>query len=154
MSNAPEQFEQLSRLLKLKRYEQPPPRFFEDFSGRVLVGIESGKSSSRFVFEIPWVTRLVRMLETNPLVAGSFATSVCALLLGGIVYSEYIDQSPAPAVATSDSMMSVASVIPQPDGHPADTAVSSTNAIFNPGVPGSPMLPIQAVHVSYTLGGQ
>ena len=152
MSNAPDEFEQLSRLLKLKRYEQPPPRFFEEFSGQVLVGIESTKSSSRFVFEIPWLTRLVRMLETNPLVAGSFATSICALLLGGIVYSEYVDQSPAPAVATSDGMVSVASVIPQPDGHPAEIVASSTNAIFSSGMPGSPLAPMQLI--SYTPGGQ
>ncbi len=98
MSNAPEEFEQLRKLLKLKRYEQPPPRFFNEFSGQVIDGIEraaSRGSADRFLDNAPWLVRFFRTLERNALVEGSFVTGVCALLIGGIVYSEYVVDQPS-----------------------------------------------------------
>jgi hypothetical protein len=41
METSPENFESLRKLLKLKRYEQPPPRFFNEFSGHVIARIRS-----------------------------------------------------------------------------------------------------------------
>jgi hypothetical protein len=41
MEQSPENFESLQKLLKLKRYEQPPPRFFNEFSGNVIARIQS-----------------------------------------------------------------------------------------------------------------
>ena len=41
MESSPENFESLQKLLKLKRHEQPPPRFFNEFSGRVIARIQS-----------------------------------------------------------------------------------------------------------------
>jgi hypothetical protein len=96
MSNEPEEFEQLRKLLRLKRYEQPPPRFFNEFSGRVIAGIETEAAQNpaeRLLARASWLAGFFRTLERNALVAGSFVTSVCALLIGGIVYSEYMDQT-------------------------------------------------------------
>ena len=109
MSNAPEEFEQLRKLLKLKRHEQPPPGYFNTFSTRVLDRIENETADPawRLWQEAPWLKRLLNFLELNPMAAGAFAAGVCALLLGGIVYSEYggdaqlaampADRQPAPA---------------------------------------------------------
>jgi hypothetical protein len=96
MSNEPQEFEQLRALLRLKRYEQPPPRFFNEFSSRVMAGIEADAARSpaeRFLAGASGLARFFRALERNALVAGSFVTGVCALLIGGIVYSEYMDQT-------------------------------------------------------------
>ncbi|HMJ89276.1 MAG TPA: hypothetical protein VK530_05645 [Candidatus Acidoferrum sp.] len=44
MESSPENFESLQKLLRLKRYEQPHPRYFNDFSSRVLARIEVGEA--------------------------------------------------------------------------------------------------------------
>jgi hypothetical protein len=44
METSPENFDALQKLLRLKRYEQPHPRYFNDFSSRVLARIEAGEA--------------------------------------------------------------------------------------------------------------
>ena len=41
MNAEPENFDQLCRLLKLKRHESPPPRYFNDFSSQVIARIRN-----------------------------------------------------------------------------------------------------------------
>jgi hypothetical protein len=90
MSNAPEEFEQLRKLLKVKRYEQPPPGFFNNFSTKVVNRIEAhNEGVGQAWAEAPWLRKFMMLLETNPLAAGLFGLSVCGLLVSGIAYSEY-----------------------------------------------------------------
>ena len=52
-----ENFEDLRRLLVLKRYEQPPPRYFNDFSRKIIARIEAGEGEVYVsVFE-QWLAR-------------------------------------------------------------------------------------------------
>lgn len=44
MDSSPENFESLQKLLRLKRHEQPPPRYFNEFSGRVIARIQAGEA--------------------------------------------------------------------------------------------------------------
>lgn len=81
-------FDQLQRLLKLKRYELPPPRYFNEFSGQVTARIRAGESSSsdrvqRAVSQSPWLRQIWQAIESRPAIAGVFATGICGLLLAG-----------------------------------------------------------------------
>jgi hypothetical protein len=97
MNSDQENFEQLRRLLALKRYELPPPRYFNDFSSQVIARIragERGESSSALeslFADTSWLQRLWGALESRPAFAGAFGATMCGLLLAGIVYSSNVD---------------------------------------------------------------
>ncbi|MDB6020464.1 MAG: hypothetical protein JWQ04_321, partial [Pedosphaera sp.] len=88
MSTAPEEFDKLQKLLKLKRYEQPPPGYFNNFSTLVLNRIER-ESEHAEAGEGAWMKKFLGMLETNPFAAGIFGMSICGLLISGIAWSQY-----------------------------------------------------------------
>ncbi len=88
MSREQENFEQLRRLLSLKRYEQPPPRYFNDFSAQVIARIEAGqRADDAPVWEPSWLQRFWSALETRPVWAGALGVFICGLLVSGMVYS-------------------------------------------------------------------
>lgn len=87
-------FGELQRLLKLKRYEQPPPRYFNDFSAKVISHIQEDTSVTRFeatnnlVSRIPWLRRIWRKLEAQPALSGMIATVACGLMVAGVFFME------------------------------------------------------------------
>jgi hypothetical protein len=87
----PEQqdFEQLRRLMKLKRYEQPPPRYFNDFSSKVIARIEAGEGRPPF-FLMTWMERAVSVLGARPAFSGLFGALACLGIIGGLVQIESI----------------------------------------------------------------
>jgi hypothetical protein len=97
MNQDTENFEKLRRLLTLKRYEQPPPRYFNDFAGQVVARIKAGERGEgsevieRLLWEAPWVQRIWAAFETKPILAGLCGVGVCGLLLTGMIYSEKSD---------------------------------------------------------------
>ena len=87
-------FEPLRRLLKLKRYEQPPPRYFNDFSSQVIRRIESGRPGAQdnlwdeLTLGSPWWQRIRAVFQPRPVLTGVCATALLALVVGGAVYTE------------------------------------------------------------------
>jgi hypothetical protein len=93
MENESENFEQLKKLLALKKHEQPPPGYFNNFSGKVVSRLRAERSSqgdplANFEKQAPWLVRLWQALETKPMFAGAFGAAVCGVVLFGIVMSE------------------------------------------------------------------
>src|SRR5688572_339006 len=105
MTPEQENFDGLRRLLKLKRHEQPPPRYFKDFSQQVIAQIKSGATRDednlldRLTWQVPWLRRLLDAFHARPAVAVGFGAAVCVLLVGGIIYSENLGVNPAKPVA-------------------------------------------------------
>jgi hypothetical protein len=91
---------QLQRLLALKRHEQPPPGYFENFSGQIIARLQAGERSAPDSFwewlslEASWLHKLWVALETKPVFAGAFGAGVCGLLLAGVLYSQSIEPAP------------------------------------------------------------
>ena len=103
MSPVPDDFEQLRRLLALKRYEQPPPGYFHGFSREVIVRIKAGElgepegSGWSFavgsLFQRVWAT-----LDARPVLAGAFGVAVCGFFVVGALLSDSTtaDSTPLP----------------------------------------------------------
>jgi hypothetical protein len=144
MTPESDNFDALRRLLKLKRCEQPPPRYFNDFSSQVIAQIRAGATAERehpldrLSWEVPWLQRLIEAFQAKPALAVSFGAAVCALLVGGVLYSESMEYNPPtlPVISADASQAT-----PLPVATPAfglngagevALATASTNNSLNP----------------------
>jgi len=91
-----EEFVALRRLLALKRHETPPPGYFQNFSAKIIIQIQAGDAAAARgrlgVFGGDWLQRFWSILETQPVIAGSCAVGLCAVLVSGFIAS---NESPA-----------------------------------------------------------
>ncbi len=109
-------FESLRRLLVLKRYETPPPGYFNYFSSQVLQRIRAGDvgTSANWVEDLfgqaPWLGKLVQVFDVKPMFASTFAGALCLLLFLGIIYAERPDLTSPPIMqATTGASLAATS---------------------------------------------
>jgi len=141
MSEDTENFERLRRLLALKRYEQPPPGYFNNFSRQVILRIQAGETGEEatfldwFSWEAPWLQRVWAALETNPILAGAFGVALCGLLIAGVAFSDKADVASsalAPSIDTASmplAQVSVPTVDNPPPVRPVVFGSSTTNPV-------------------------
>jgi hypothetical protein len=134
MSPIPDDFEQLRRLLALKRHEQPPPGYFHGFSRQVIVRIKAGELGDQSEASL-WsfsggslLQRIWATLDARPVLAGAFGVAVCGFFVVGALLS---DNTGSATAATSEmpnqATMLVNARLPAPVWEPkTDTALSST----------------------------
>ncbi len=84
-------FEGLQRLLALKRYEQPPPGYFNSFADRVLHRIDSGEDLET----LSWWRHLTAGFALRPALAGAFGLAVAGIYFFGLGVSHLVDQQTA-----------------------------------------------------------
>jgi hypothetical protein len=106
MSDTNNNFGDLKRLLKLKQHEVPPPGYFNHFSGDVISRIRAGETSGAQGFLAQFegnsfMMSLLQLFQVKPGVIGGFATSLCLLLLIGVVMAERPDGTSAATDITS-----------------------------------------------------
>ena len=113
-------FESLRRLLALKRHEIPPPGYFNDFSRQVMSRIRAGETAESEEFAgSSWLLRFLQVFEAKPAFVGAFASSLCLLLLLGIVYAERPDGTPKTSLLASVAQ-------------PAVSLADATSPVFSP----------------------
>jgi hypothetical protein len=163
MNQDTENFEKLRRLLKLKRYEQPPPGYFNDFSRQVIARIQLGERGEdsavigRLLWEAPWLQRIWAAFEAKPVLAGAFGLAMCAFLISGVIYSENGDVQPVafiPAVESVPNPVEVANVMAENHpllAKPVALEPSSTNPIPPLQVDGPLLRNLHAQPISFTL---
>jgi hypothetical protein len=130
METSPEQFESLQKLLKLKRYEHPHPRYFNDFSARVIARIEAGEARAAR----PWWEKFgIDMRALATVGAGAAACVALFVSMAGTpeaanARSKTLSVS-APSVATA-SIAAPQDAFSQPEAQNV-TAANSTDPVFN-----------------------
>jgi hypothetical protein len=131
MSPIPDDFEQLRRLLALKRHEQPPPGFFNGFSRQVIVRIQVGELGNQSEASL-WsfgggslLQRIWATLDARPVLAGAFGVAVCGFFVVGALLS---DNTGTATAATGEPNTAVLTPrVPAPFWEPkTDAALSST----------------------------
>ena len=141
MSEGQEDFGQLRKLLKLKRYELPPPGYFNHFSTSVINRLEreaqSGHSQTAAA-GLNWFGLLRRVLAENPISTGIFA--VCGIMMVVVGNSQLLDQyasgtdgarfalGPDAHIGTDSKVKSGLRLTAQPAS--ANMMVSSVNPVF------------------------
>ena len=142
MKSDPENFDRLLKLLALKRHEQPPPGYFDNFSLEVMARLKAGEARKRswwndIVDEAPWLRPIWSAFEAKPILAGAFGVVVCGLVLSGIIYSQKLDQTSVTYNPNlSESLFTGAPKTWALD-QPAPTMMASTNPVIDPQIPGS-----------------
>ncbi|HEY6167698.1 MAG TPA: hypothetical protein VI454_06640 [Verrucomicrobiae bacterium] len=106
-----EDFEEVRRLLALKRHEQPPPGYFTNFSSKVIARIEAEQETAR----LPWWRRLVASFDARPALVCAYALAVGGLFVVGL------------SLATKDDR-ATALVLPAAPHHSMVAAQPSTSA--------------------------
>jgi hypothetical protein len=76
-------FDRLRRIIALKRYEAPPPGFFENFSSKVMARIESAEMT----VTPAWWQKLGFDFNFKPALVCGLGVVVCGLLSAGMLTS-------------------------------------------------------------------
>src|SRR5256885_7142675 len=98
MNPSPQDFDQLRKLLALKRHEPPPPVYFNPFSDKVIARIEA----QGLVMRASWRQRLFPELDAKPVLACAYGLVITGLLVVGLGVSQSLDteESAAPTLGS------------------------------------------------------
>jgi len=146
MNGSENNFETLKQLLKLKQHEIPPPGYYHHFSGQVISRIRAGEGGGQQSFTeqlqrtAPWLANFLQIFETKPGLVGAFATSLCLLLVAGLIFAERSDSVPknfqAVAENTQPTLNSIASL-------PATTTLAAADPATGIAISTNPVLSLQ-----------
>jgi len=140
MNSAPEEFNQLRRLLALKRREQPPPGHFNHFSDKVIARIEGEGLCTRNSL---W-QRLFPEWDAKPVLACAYGLVIMGLLVIGVGVSHSLEteEAAAPDLGQPWFAQAPASDTALPVGvpmvQPSLTGQTNSDSSVNPVISGAP----------------
>jgi hypothetical protein len=127
------EFDRLKKLLIVKRYEQPPPGYFNRLPNQIMSRIEAGEGQARF-----W-EKLIPSFTLRPAMAYGFGLAVCGVVAFGVYYTSNVPVNNAgTANAGSMTASQPTGVTPVNATEPSAIAarnpamVNSTNPITEP----------------------
>jgi hypothetical protein len=94
-------FDDLRKLLALKRHEQPPPGYFNKFSDQVIARITAAEQA----VEVPSWKRWLNRLEASPLMTCAYGAAVGCLLIAGVHWAAQIEQQAVVAPAEAPEFL-------------------------------------------------
>ena len=135
METHSDEFNDLRKLLALKRHEQPPPRFFNEFSGRVIERLQTPE----VLPEPTWWQRLGLDFDLRPAAVCSLGVIISGLLLFGVISGVQTETSTASGLASAPAEagwmgLPVLAAVSNPGRNMDDASVfgSSGSSSFNP----------------------
>ncbi len=160
MSQDPENFDALRKLLAVKRHEQPPPGYFDQMASEVMARLKTGEDRQVDLWkelgdEASWVQRVLSLFNARPALAGICGVALCGIIMGGI----YLAQPPRPAdtVVSTPLIQKMDAPVALTQAEPTKTVDSSTNPVVNSLNGSSPFDKLgisgQPVPVSFPAGG-
>src|SRR5881394_2332733 len=84
--NDDQNFDDLRKLLALKKHEQPPPGYFNRLPEKILARIEA----SEFATQSSWWDWLVARFDARPILACAYGFTISGLLLMGFRLSQVL----------------------------------------------------------------
>jgi len=120
-----ENFDQLRRLLALKRYEAPPPGYFHNFSGKVMARIEAAEMA----LAPAWWQKLGLDFNFKPAMICGLGVVVCGLLSAGVLASFVTADEPVAGMGLEPMAGFAAEASPFGEMYAAETA-ESTRPVF------------------------
>lgn len=153
--NSDPDFEDLRKLLSLKKYEQPPPSYFSELPGRIWIRIEREGRTETF-----WA-RFFPNNSLSPALAYSFGLLACGTLVFGIGYSLRTNSSqtaPIPFANENGLLTSPRLATKDVSGVAFSNYQATQLASTNPVMHSEPLpslfnsLPIQTAPVNYSPG--
>jgi hypothetical protein len=122
-----ENFDQLRKLLALKRYEQAPPGYFNNFSSKIVARITAAEAAPA----LSWWQRLGLDFDFKPALMCGLGVVVCGLLSAGVITSAFqsADQPPV-GLVMGPPINSPAAVAPF-NAMPSDNFPESTQPVFS-----------------------
>lgn len=143
MDPSPENPDKLRRLLALKRYEQPPPGYFDQLAGTIMRRLEAGEGVragawEAAAWEAPWLYRLWEALFGRPALTASLSVAACGLIVAGVLYAERVElpSLTEPGLAAAGALPAATAsslVFNQAPAEP--TLLGGTNASIQPTLP-------------------
>jgi hypothetical protein len=130
-SSNQDDFEKLQKLLALKKYEQPPPGYFNRLPGQIMSRIEAGEGQTRF-----W-EHFIPSFTLKPAMVYGLGLATCGVVALGVFYTSNLPGNKPGATTASTTTISqptmvtstaVAASIASRDA----SSVNSTNPITQP----------------------
>ena len=107
MNSPSDRYDELQKVLALKKHEQPPSQFFERLSGSVRERIQSPEPAP----DPSLRQRLGLDFDSKPVLMCAAGVGVCGLLLLGLISSRHVDP-PAMPDATRLSLVPISQTSP------------------------------------------